>query len=577
MPKKNKPTKFSVITPSFNQGEYIEQTIRSVIAQDYPSFEHIVIDGGSTDQTISILRKYPHLTWISEEDSGQSDALNKGFRMVTGDIIAWINSDDWYEPIAFKIVEEFFAVNCDKNVVMGDCNLVDSIGKVFGKVVNSERGFDEIKKYWVGESIPTQPAIFFRKKLLDEFGFLDESLHFAMDFDLWMRFAQKNRFFHLNRVVANYRFHHAAKGGDQDWTKFKYEWKMVYKRYAAPNIESPKITVLMPVYNGERYLREAIDSVLNQTFTDFELLIVNDSSTDGSLEIAKTYDDPRIRLIENEYNLGVVATRNKGLASSRGEYIAMLDCDDVAFPSRLAEQAAFLDTHPEFSMIGSWVEIINESGRSTGDVWKLNAPAEKVPSILLFHNYFAQSSVFIRKRSLPEVCYRPGFPGTEDYDLWVRMAAVSKVWNIPRVLVKYRVHSASLSFVKAKHIEHCVQEIIKYQLNNLGIEPTPNEIQIHRNLGTLEFRSSKEFIGEVALWLSKLLDANNRKKCYCPECFGKVIAERWLTACFAATGLGLWTFKKYRDSPLSSGMMANWWLKISLALKCVIRWEGYHG
>jgi len=126
--KNKQKLKFSVITPSFNQGEYIEQTIQSVLDQDYANFEHFVIDGGSTDQTISILNKYPHIQWISEKDKGQSDALNKGFKMAKGDIIAWINSDDWYETGAFKAVAKFFIQNPDKDIVMGDCNLIDDKG-----------------------------------------------------------------------------------------------------------------------------------------------------------------------------------------------------------------------------------------------------------------------------------------------------------------------------------------------------------------------------------------------------------------------------------------------------------------
>ena len=228
----NKPKlKFSAVTPSFNQGKYIEQTIQSVLGQDYANFEHLVIDGGSTDQTISILKKYPHLKWVSERDKGQADALNKGFRMAEGDIIAWINSDDWYEPGTFEAVAKFFSENPDKNVVMGDCNLVDENGRVFDIVVNRERGFEQIRRYWVGRSIPTQPAIFFKRALLEEPALLDETMHFAMDYELWLRLSRANRFYHIDRVVANYRFHGAAKGGDQDWSKFTPEWKLAYRKH----------------------------------------------------------------------------------------------------------------------------------------------------------------------------------------------------------------------------------------------------------------------------------------------------------------------------------------------------------
>ncbi|MGI8965898.1 MAG: glycosyltransferase, partial [Limisphaerales bacterium] len=183
-----------------------------------------------------ILRRYPHLKWFSELDRGQAHALNKGLKIATGEIIAWINSDDWYASQIFPRVSEFFTSNPEKNIVMGNCYWVDASGKTFDLKVNSERGFTELKRYWFGNNIPTQPAIFFRRKLLDEFGMLDESLHYAMDYDLWMRFAQKNRFYHLNIPAAYYRFHPDAKGGDQDWEKFKPELKMVYHRYVSKRL-----------------------------------------------------------------------------------------------------------------------------------------------------------------------------------------------------------------------------------------------------------------------------------------------------------------------------------------------------
>ena len=225
------PLFFSVVTPSYNQGQFIEQTILSVLDQNYPHFEHVIFDGKSTDNTVEVLKRYSHLKWTSEKDSGQSSALNKGFKIARGDVIAWINSDDWYEPGAFAAVAEFFQKNPDKLIVMGDCRCIDSNGKEIGIVVNEERGFEQLRKYWKSKAIPTQPAIFFRKKLLDEAGDLDESLHYGMDFDLWLRFAKKNRFYHLNRIVANYRFHDAAKGGDGDWKKFLPDWRHVYTKH----------------------------------------------------------------------------------------------------------------------------------------------------------------------------------------------------------------------------------------------------------------------------------------------------------------------------------------------------------
>jgi len=225
--------RISIVTPSFNQGKYLEQTILSVLDLDYSNLEYIIIDGGSTDESVEIIKKYAdRLTyWVSEPDRGQSHAINKGFARITGEIVTWINSDDYYEPLVFEKIAAVFLANPQMKILMGDCNLVDENGVLFASVINHERGARELKRYWVEYSIPTQPAIFFKRELLGEFGLLDESLHYSMDYDLWMRFAQKNTFFHSDITIANYRFHPAAKGGDQDWSKFIPESKLVYKRH----------------------------------------------------------------------------------------------------------------------------------------------------------------------------------------------------------------------------------------------------------------------------------------------------------------------------------------------------------
>lgn len=235
-PKLSYPS-ISVVTPSYNQGRFIEKTIDSVLRQDYPNFEHIIVDGGSSDQTLSVLRNHQHIDWVSEADSGQSNAVNKGFHKATGEIIAWINSDDWYETGAFEAVADFFINYPQHSIVMGNCRLVDVAGTEIGQVFNHARGYKGLRRYWLPRAIPTQPAIFFKKHLLEKFGYLDESLHYAMDYDLWLRFAASHEFYHLDRLVANYRFHPGAKGGDRDWSKFQPEWELVYNRYVSPPIK----------------------------------------------------------------------------------------------------------------------------------------------------------------------------------------------------------------------------------------------------------------------------------------------------------------------------------------------------
>src|SRR5437016_2863998 len=174
----------SVVTPSFNQEEYIEATIRSVLGQDYPAIEYIVVDGGSGDSTIEILKRYQgKLTWTSEKDAGQADAINKGFARARGEIVAWLNSDDTYEPGAISAAVGYLRAHPDVAMVYGEANFIDAAGKFIGRCAHVEE-FDAGRLVNYSDFI-VQPASFFRRSALEAVGGLDPSLHYAMDYDLW--------------------------------------------------------------------------------------------------------------------------------------------------------------------------------------------------------------------------------------------------------------------------------------------------------------------------------------------------------------------------------------------------------
>ncbi len=185
--------KISIITPSFNQGQFIEETIRSVLLQNYPNLEYIVIDGGSSDNTIEIIRNYEsHLAyWISEKDRGQSEAINKGFKKSSGEIVAWLNSDDVYLPGTFNEVVNFFNNNPDISVVYGDFkNSYDDDHTQDHIVKCGEFSFIRLlKRDFIG-----QPSVFFRRDVLFEAGLLDETLHNSLDYDLLLKLALKYKF-----------------------------------------------------------------------------------------------------------------------------------------------------------------------------------------------------------------------------------------------------------------------------------------------------------------------------------------------------------------------------------------------
>lgn len=317
---------------------------------------------------------------------------------------------------------------------------------------------------------------------------------------------------------------------------------------------NPRVSVIMPVYNSEKYICQAIQSVLDQSFSNFELIIINDRSTDRSLEIIKSFVDRRIVLINNDKKGTIVESRNQGVRLSRGEFIAFLDSDDITHPDRLKAEVVFLEKNPDAGIVGASVRIIDKDGKETGVKWRENISSEKIPIRLLFGNCFSQSSVMLRKKAIPDEGYRPGF--AEDYDLWVRMLRTWKGFHLPKLLLKYRIHVENTSTRKRALQQESVNQIIQTQLENLGINTEPEDLIIHRAnygfAGTDE--ETKKFIEKRELWLLKLAEANQKSGRYTTKLFNEVLAERFLTTLQTNARLGLYAWKKFWKSPLSKNL-----------------------
>lgn len=226
--------KISIITPSFNQDKFIEETIKSVLSQDYQNIEHIVIDGGSTDNTLEILKKYPHLKIMIEPGKGQAEAINKGLQIASGEIIGWINSDDTYYPKIFQQVVKVINHASGTFVAMGRCTYINEAGKPIGKehpssFVNHRR----VVKIWKGYTIP-QPAVFFHRVVYEKCGGLDEGLYFAMDYDLFLRYTNHFDIYTVNQLWATYRLHTNSKTSEISQGELLEKSIEVSKRYWGP-------------------------------------------------------------------------------------------------------------------------------------------------------------------------------------------------------------------------------------------------------------------------------------------------------------------------------------------------------
>ncbi|WP_455672670.1 glycosyltransferase family 2 protein [Phocaeicola sp.] len=236
-----KELKISIVTVSFNQGQFIRDNIESVLSQDYSNYEHIIIDGGSKDNTVAILKEYPHLNWISEKDKGQSDGLNKGFKKATGDVIAWINSDDMLAPHALKYINEFFVNNPDKYVLTGNQVFIDEKGCPMRTIPAESFSYNTLLN--TKHCSVMQNSTFFRKDVLLDVGYLDEKFHYTMDLELFIRIAKKYRSYTIKRDLAYFRKWEDSKTCSSQFSFFK-EIRLVKKKHHAPLLTSGNVWLL---------------------------------------------------------------------------------------------------------------------------------------------------------------------------------------------------------------------------------------------------------------------------------------------------------------------------------------------
>ena len=211
---------------------------------------------------------------------------------------------------------------------------------------------------------------------------------------------------------------------------------------------SPRVSVVMSVYNGDHYLRDAIESILHQTFSDFEFIIIDDGSTDGTWAILTDYDDPRIRVVKNDVNLGLVRSLNKGLALARGEYIARMDADDISLSERLDKQVQFMDRNPVIGVLGTDIELINEFGTAYNEFKPPSIPTQsRAVNWTLFFRCCIHHPTVVARRTVLECLggYSLDFAHAEDYEFWLRAIFKTKIMNLPDVLLKLRKHDRNVT------------------------------------------------------------------------------------------------------------------------------------
>jgi glycosyltransferase involved in cell wall biosynthesis len=297
----------------------------------------------------------------------------------------------------------------------------------------------------------------------------------------------------------------------------------------------------MPVYNSARFLRESINSVLDQTFRDFELIAVDDGSTDRSWEILQSFEsDGRVRPIRRKANQGAATARNDGIAGSDSDYIAFLDSDDLARPRRLEVQVQAMERRRRFDILFSRADVLSEGTRMRASLERL--VPEEAPSLLLFRNCIVQSSVMMRRS-----CWQPfrsEFAPAEDYDLWARVSLDHWFLPLNDVLVIYREHENGISKRLPDRMKKSVAAIHEFQLERLGVAP---RVDLHGRLSAWPADAKSHDLAEAGRWLQDLVAAN---RIYSRTIFRKVVEELWYSICLDSWSVGPPAFQIYRKSRL---------------------------
>lgn len=292
----------------------------------------------------------------------------------------------------------------------------------------------------------------------------------------------------------------------------------------------PTISVVLPVYNGAQFLREAMDSILQQSFSDFELLAIDDGSLDDSREVILSYSDPRIVFLQNKKNRGLVYTLNRGLQYARGVYIARMDQDDISLPERFIQQVKFMEQHPAIGLCGTWMETI---GDRTGITIKHATDPEENKCKLLFVTVLAHPTVIFRRSILADnaLRYSEDFQHAEDYEFWSRLSQQTYITNLPTILHRYRISPGQISHKYNKQQLECHIRAQDKLLRRLGIIPTENEGYLHAAISFQRSVLKREYILDAAQWLSRLQAANGECHIYPEPYFTRVLRYFWGSVC----------------------------------------------
>lgn len=295
---------------------------------------------------------------------------------------------------------------------------------------------------------------------------------------------------------------------------------------------SPMVSVVIPVYNSAPYLKESIESVLAQNFQDYELIAVDDGSTDGSGEILDAYalQDSRIKVFHQE-NQGISGARNAGMAQARGKYIAVMDSDDVCLPDRLSKQVALMQKHPEVGICGTRCSFFGDKGEYLGTTPPIDY--KLINCWLIFTPTLSHTSIIVRRDIVSEkkIQYDPSLKAAEDYDFYIQCMPYCRITNLKDVLMKIRTHCDSTTRQIADQGDRTLMPVHRRVISKLGFEPSNDELELHLVISNGRLPKSVECVQRVEKWLCKLYSENEKSGIYDQKTLARVLFDRWCLTC----------------------------------------------
>lgn len=331
---------------------------------------------------------------------------------------------------------------------------------------------------------------------------------------------------------------------------------------------NPKVTVLLPVYNGASFLKESIGSILNQSYKDFELLVIDDASTDASPEILDSFRDSRIRIIRNTENSGLIGVLNTGMKLCQSEFLVRMDADDISLPGRIETQIRFLTENPQYGLCGTWFEDFGDNIPSKIVRYQTSDTDIRIRHLYqthISHPTAAWRMSIVRKHNLK---FNPEYIHGEDYAFWVEFSKYSKLANIPEVLVRKRDHPKSITNQYKQTMDDTCNKVKLGQFERMGLHLKVEDVKLYSRFANPEWSFSRSELEYLENLLIQIVGANETTGIIPAAPFRKYLAEKWFHLCYNNPAAG---WKRYMRSELSAyfnpGLVTKLKFRLRTALK----------